>query len=50
MFTAARDLLPIKQLALTVMHKEFRETLLIAVLALPILLPFYVAYRTRPSG
>jgi hypothetical protein len=37
-------------LALNMMRKELRETLLVAILALLILLPFYVAYRLQPRG
>jgi len=40
----------IKQLAINMMRKELRETLLVAILALLILLPFYVAYRFQPRG
>ena len=40
----------IKQLALNMMRKALRETLLVAILALLILLPFYVAYRLQARG
>jgi hypothetical protein len=37
----------IKQLAINTMRKQLTEPLLIAILTLLILLPFYVAYRMR---
>ena len=38
----------IKQLAINMMRKQLTEPLLIAILTLLILLPFYVAYRMKP--
>ena len=40
----------IKQLAINMMQKALREPLLVAILALLILLPFYVAHRLQPRG